>query len=108
MNKQSNVADYDLVCKDGSKISVKLISPENKSGRITRLGTDWDEFILIILDNKYKVSRLGQINKSQFRKILKDKSRSQTPYVSRAMLKDRRLFDKYGKIFQGNDVKNLI
>lgn len=108
INTLSNVADYDIICKDnGAKVSVKLISPENKIGRTTRLGKNWDEFLLIVLDDNYKVFKIGHITKDEFKKAMKQKAISETPFTSRSMLGLNGLF-KFGKIYNGNTVRSLI
>lgn len=92
INNQSNIKDFDIICSVGPKrVSVKLIGPENKFGRTTRLGDNWDEFILIILNKKYKVEAIGQINREQFNI---DKKISKNPYVSRSMLGEKGLFKR--------------
>jgi len=94
INEQSNVKDFDIICGNGPKnVSVKLISPENKIGRTTRLGNTWDEFILILLDDDYKIKLIGQITKEQFEQ---DRKTSRNPYVSRTMLNEKGLFNRVG------------
>lgn len=108
MNERANVKDYDIICKDGIKVSVKLISPENKTGRTTRLGTTWDEFLLIILDDNYRVYKIGQITRKEFAKAREGGRIGNTPYVSRSMVGEKGLFGVYGNIYQGRDVNWLI
>jgi hypothetical protein len=92
INNLSNVKDFDIICDNGpQKVSVKLISPENKLGRTTRIGNIWDEFILILLDSNYKIESIGQITKKQFEQ---DKKISKNPYVSRRMLGKKGLFNR--------------
>jgi len=93
INPQNNTKDYDITCGDGKKITVKLISVENKIGRTTRIGNEWDEFILILLNKKYKISSIGKITKKEFEVVIKNsKGRSKNPYVSRTMLNKNGLF----------------
>ncbi len=93
INPENNTADYDIICDCGeTKITVKLISAENKNGRTTRLGEDWNEFILIILNKEYKIDSVGKITKENFLEFIKNRNRSKTPYASRTMLGKRGLF----------------
>ncbi len=107
MNERANVEGHDMVCKDGKKISVKLISPENKTGRTTRLGKNWDEFLLIILGDNYKVAKIGHITRSQFNKD--KKIRSANPYTTRSMLGEKGLFVRSrGRVYKKEEVSWLI
>ncbi|MFA5169164.1 MAG: hypothetical protein WC420_00250 [Candidatus Paceibacterota bacterium] len=106
INKQSNIKGFDIICSNGpQRISVKLIGPENKIGRINRLGNDWDEFILIILNENYKIEAIGQINKKQFNL---DKKISKNPYVSRNMLGRNGLFNRSGKVCLREGLERLL
>ena len=61
---------YDLEC-DGNKISVKLITAENRKGKTTQLKQPWTELILITLNKTYEVDRLGHIRpRIAFKKAL--------------------------------------
>lgn len=109
INKKSNVKDFDIICKNNNaKVTVKLISAENKTGRTTRIGKNWDEFLLIILDKKYKVSKIGHITKKQFKKANKFGGVVEIPLASRSMFAEKGLFSKYGKIYSDNSIKTLV
>jgi hypothetical protein len=96
---------YDLEC-NGNKISVKLITAENKNGKTTQLKQPWTELILITLGNSYEVERLGHITLDQFMKSAY--STSNFPIANRKMLEDNELFQVYGTLQKGNDVKDYL
>ena len=90
---------YDLTyIVDGHirKISVKLISGENKYGMTTRLKTDWDDFILIELTKDYGISRIGIMKNENFNKIQKKIGYSEQPQVRRTMLSEKGMIKKAG------------
>ena len=90
---------YDLLDTNGCRISVKIITAENKMGRTTRLKQPWDEVILIVLDDEYKISKIGLLQKSEFLKSLNDnKNRSNNPYLFRHSLGEKGLFSIYGVV----------
>ncbi len=91
---------YDLI-EGRKKISIKVITGENITGKTTRLQNPWDEFILITLNKDYKVDRLGIITVNQFKKALKEnKGWSENPIVKRTMLNDNGLIGRYGQVLQ--------
>jgi len=108
INTVNNTRDFDLMADlDKTKVTVKLISSENRAGRINRLGNDWNEFILILLDEKYKIKLIGQISKKEFETARKlNPRRCKNPIVSRTMLNENGLF-KFGKIHKENLEKYL-
>lgn len=100
---------YDLLTLDGQKISVKLITSENKAGRTTKLKKPWTEIIIITLNSDYKVDRLGHITDKEFEKAIEEKFiKNDEPYTDRKMLMDNNLFEKYGRLYKDNDVLTYL
>jgi hypothetical protein len=109
--KNANLVEkgYDILTSDSQKISVKLITAENKSGRTTRIKKPWTEIILITLNSNYKVERLGHITEINFNKALSDNFiNNNEPYADRRMLMDNNLFDIYGKIYKNEEVNIFL
>lgn len=99
---------YDIKA-DGKKVSVKIITSENKSGRTTPIKDHWDELIIIELGVNSKVSQIGFISRDKFDEAVKDNLfRNSHPTASRSMLKDGGLFSRYGRIFTGKDLGNYL
>lgn len=108
-NKNLVEKGYDLLTHDNQKISVKLITAENKKGRSTRLKKPWTEIIFISLNSNYKVDRLGHITEKEFEKALSENFiKNKEPYTDRKLLLDNGLFDKYGKLYKDNDVSDYL
>lgn len=95
---------FDLTCTEGSSISVKLITTENKSGRTTKLKQPWSELILISLNDLYLVDRIGHITCERFQEAQADRLITQNAYADRKYLNNGHLFEKYGSLYQGIDV----
>jgi hypothetical protein len=107
-NKNMVQSGYDIKA-NGKKVSVKIITFENKKGRTTPIKNPWDELIVIELGENSKVSQIGYISKDKFRKALKEKFFiNPNPVASRSMLKKDRLFDIYGKIFTSKDIGEYL
>lgn len=107
VKNQSNPG-YDIICKsDNAKISVKLITSENKTGSTSKIRHEWNELIGIELDEDLKVKRLGIITRENFRKELKRRCRVSDPNFSRAMLKENGIFDIAGKLYLKEDLINF-
>ncbi len=98
---------FDLKCKEGGKISVKLITAENKSGRTTTLKQPWTELIIIRLSPAYKVDRIGHIQYDKFSQV-QDQYFGKEAYANRKLLDDGGLFAKYGTLLKGDEVANFL
>ncbi len=99
---------FDLE-SDGKRISVKIITRENSSGKTTKLKKGWDEFILLILDEDYSVNSIGHININQMRTAIREnKGWSETPVVKRSMINNTGLIGKYGKVESGEIINRVI
>lgn len=110
VNNQSNKG-YDIVCEhDGSKISVKMITSENKNGSTSKINHKWDELIGIELGANFKVKYFGLITKDGFIEEQKRKNQSLEPCFSRAMFKENGLFALAGTLFPKEQIEkyNLI
>lgn len=108
-NKNLVEKGYDLLTTDNQRISVKLITAENKKGRTTRLKKPWTEIVLITLNSNYKVDRLGHITENEFEKALMESFiKDREPYSDRKLLSDNGLFDKYGKLYKEKDVLDYL
>ncbi|RBP28402.1 hypothetical protein DFR65_10718 [Oceanihabitans sediminis] len=89
---QSNPG-YDIICEhDNSKISVKMITAENKYGHTSKIKPNWDELIGIELGADLKVKNFGLITKEAFYEELKRRNQSSEPNFSRSMFKENGLF----------------
>lgn len=111
VNKNKNRVEkgFNLLCKDSDKISVKLITAENKYGRTTRLKDTRTEFILITLDEGYKVERIGHMRKDELLRAVEAKFlRNAEPLADRKMTNDGGLFERFGRLYKGDDVKGYL
>lgn len=107
---QSNPG-YDIVCEhDGTRISVKLITAENKSGTTSKINHKWDELIGIELGDNLKVKNFGLITKDAFVEEQKRKNQSLEPRFSRNMFKENGIFALAGTLFPIEQIEkyNLI
>jgi len=99
---------FDLLTSDKRMISVKVITAENKSGRTTRIKEPWDEFLLITLNDKYRVDKLGHTTKAQLKKAFyKGTISSLEPYTTRKLLENRILFPAR-QVFSGKKVLKYL
>lgn len=99
---------FDLMTSDKKMISVKTITAENKSGRTTKIKDPWDELVLITLNEKYKVDKIGHIKNSQLQKIFNQGGiTSLEPYATRKLLEDGVLFSEKN-IYQGKKVLKYL
>ncbi|QJP34336.1 hypothetical protein F0365_07965 [Nonlabens sp. Ci31] len=98
---------FDITCEDKATVSVKLISSENKSGGTTKIDADYDELILIKLNDQHKVDRLGHIKKVDFMNGYRASSiyKAKEPYFRESMLDDFGLISKYGTLFTGSEIE---
>lgn len=107
-NKNIVQAGYDIMA-DNKKVSVKIITTENQKGRTTPIKEPWDELIVIELGDNSKINKIGFITKNQFKKALTDNFlTNKNPIASRSMLKNNRLFDVYGKIYNSKNVEKYL
>jgi len=107
---QSNPG-YDIICKpDGPKISVKMITAENKTGSTSKIKHKWDELIGIELGEDLKVKRLGIITREKFKTEQKRRGRVSEPNFSRAMLKEKGIFNLAGRLYNQQELEkyNLL
>ena len=107
-----NRAGYDIVCdnKDEIKISVKLISNENKKGRTTKIGESWNELIIILLDENYEIQKLGHISEKEFDSGINNNDfKGAYKYASRTMVNEDGIITKYGKVIENrNELKKIF
>lgn len=108
LSKSKNLVEkgFDLLSTNNEKISVKIITAENKKGQTTKLKMPWTEIIVISLTENYKVDRIGHITEKEFeRGINENFVKSKEPYTNRKMLSDNNLFHKYGRLLKNDEVK---
>lgn len=99
---------YDIICKsDDAKISVKMITSENKTGSTSKIRHQWSELIGIELDDELKVKRLGIITRQNFEKEQNRRGRILEPNFSRAMLKENGIFNIGGKLYNYKDLEDF-
>ena len=97
--KSTSQQGYDIICNSNRKISVKTITSENTLGRTVRLTDPWDDFVLIELNEDYKVKRLGHLTREGFNKAVKENPTwSKKPYVKRTMLGNKGIIGRYGDV----------
>lgn len=90
---------YDIICNVNTKVSVKVITCENTTGRTVRLTDPWDHFLLIEFDDNYEVNRVGYLTRDGFNKALNDNPKlSKKPYVKITMLGPKGLIGRYGTV----------
>lgn len=104
----SNNRGYDLVDDEGNKISVKIITAENKKGNMVRIQHPWDELIFIELDEDYKTKRIGYLTKKQFKRAKDDNFIRNNPRMRRGMLNSRGLIGHYGKVYKQEEISQLF
>lgn len=94
---------FDLICDDHTRISVKMITHENHTGRTSRIKEPWEELIVIELGEGAEILRLGHLTKAQFNQARRaHPSWSETPYTSRSMLGRKGLIGRYGEVYLGS------
>lgn len=97
---------FDIICRsDGAKISVKMITSENKWGRTSKIRHKWNELVGIELDEDLKVKYLGCIKRKDFDEFMKKRNRSLEPNFSRAMFKENGLFSVAGKLYSSKEIE---
>jgi hypothetical protein len=83
---------YDFVCERGARrvrVSVKVISAENKRGRQLRFKSDgsWDEICLVLLDVDLTPTRIGTATRREFLKAQRARENSSpNPIVTKFWL----------------------
>jgi hypothetical protein len=107
-NAKMTEAGYDIIADD-KKVSVKIITHENKYGRTTPIKDPWDELILIELGNDASVIIIGYLSKDRFKRAIKDKFLTNShPIASRSMLNEKRLFENYGRIYTSKEIGKYL
>jgi hypothetical protein len=103
---QSNPG-YDIICEqdDNSKVSVKMITAENKYGSTSKIKHEWNELIGIELGENLEVIKLGIITRDNFEEELKKRKRILEPSFGRAMLKENGLFNDAGKLYNQQELE---
>lgn len=105
---KKNEKEYDLCSNDKkTRVSVKLMSCENKSGQTTKITGNWTDFIFVHLVD-YKVSEIGHVEKKDFDRAVKDGKINKNPYTRRTMLNKDHLLGKYGKVLSGKKVEGYL
>lgn len=79
-NDSKSNKGFDLIA-DGKRVSVKMITFENKAGRGVRITYPWDELIFIYLGES-GVEKIGYIKNKDF----KEKIKTENPYTDKKML----------------------
>ena len=101
-------AGYDIICgTDESKISVKMITAENKYGSTSQIKHEWTELIGIELGEHQKVIKLGVITRVNFENEQKKRGRRLEPNFTRAMLKPNGIFTTGGKVYEGEELEEF-
>lgn len=92
--KTLNLSQKGFDLEEGRiRISVKLLTTENRRGRGARLTESWDELILILLNTSDLSGTIGFITRQSFI----DAGYCPTAQVTSRMLQDGALFDSYGE-----------
>jgi hypothetical protein len=108
MNLNPVQKGYDIICDQEVKVSVKMITHENKGGQTTQICEPWQEVLVISLNEKIEVEKIGHLTKEQFLNALNETNRwSKTPYTRKTMLNSNGLIGKYGKVYQSKDLQHL-
>jgi hypothetical protein len=69
-------AGFDIECEPNkTKVSVKMITAENKRGRSSKIKHDWNELIGVEIDANFNLIRLGVIKRNNFEKELTKRKR---------------------------------
>ena len=106
VKNQSNPG-FDIVCQpNNTRVSVKMITSENKTGHTSQIKHKWDELIGIELGEQLKVIKLGIISRSNFEKELEIRNQRLQPNFSRAMLKEMGVVAIAGKVFTEKELVN--
>ena len=101
-----NNQGFDILCDNKQiRVSVKVITDENSSGKTTKIKKEWDELILVELGKDCRILRLGHITKIQFIKAVNKGHCKLEPTCSRTMLNPKGLFIKYGQLFFEEQLK---
>lgn len=99
---------YDILCDKVIKVSVKMITSENKAGQTTKLCEPWDELLVVTLNDNNRVDKIGHLTKVQFQEARNNNSRwSETPYTRKTMLNEKGMIGMYGKVYNSNDIDHF-
>lgn len=106
INLSKNEKGYDILCDYDSikgikdtKVSVKVITSENKLGRTTRLKEPWHEAFIIILNEKYKIEKMGRVRRSEF-----DFFRLTNPTIPKEPFAEKKLLEKEGFLYKCGEI----
>ena len=101
-----NQKGYDLYCEK-RKISVKVVTAENKTQMTGRIKDEWDELVLIILNENYKPKKIGHLMRKGYKKArIENPKLSKEPYAKATMLGKKGVIGKYGKVI--NQIPNIL
>lgn len=102
---------FDILCNNDitQRISVKTITAENKTGGTTIINDEFDELILVSINQDFKVDKIGHIRKDKFLKAYKlsKKYSAEKPYFRKSMLDGGGLIDKSGILVKGKKLEKL-
>jgi hypothetical protein len=99
---------YDILA-DGKRVSVKVITAENKSGSTTPIREPWDELVFVELAADAEVSRIGFLEKRGFQEALRSGFlKSKFPIAKRRMLDPMRLIDRYGRVYKAEELGKYL
>ena len=108
MNVNPVQKGYDIMCDKKVKVSVKMITHENKGGQTTQICEPWHEVLVICLNEDIEVEKIGHLTKEQFENAQNETNRwSQTPYTRKTMLNSNGLIGIYGKVYGPEELRSL-
>ena len=100
---RSNNAAYDFKCRRDKRtlrISVKVISDENRRGTQLRLKKSnlWDTLFVVLLSDTLQPYKRGFASRRQFEIAQRNGSIRETPTIARRSLNQRGWLTIYGKV----------
>ena len=108
--KSKTEKGFDFLCDNNkTKVTVKTITSENIAGSTTKISEPWDELILITINEKLLVEKIGILTKSELNEAFESNFlKSKSPFARRSMVGEKGLITKFGKILQNEEVKNFL
>lgn len=107
-NTNTVQAGYDIIA-DKKRVSVKIITAENRTGSTTPIRDPWDELVLIELGEASVVSRIGHLDRKGFERALKEKFlKNRHPIAKRSMLGPARLIGTYGIVYDASKLSDYL
>lgn len=110
--KTSNNPTFDLIV-NRKYVSVKIITSENKKGKTTEISdkknNSWDEVLIILLNEEYKVYKIGLLKRKIF-----EEEKKKGNYKNKRFIADRKLFDpngifeQFGEVWSGKAVERYL